>query len=107
MVRFFLFLSFIFGKSKPRVGREGSLVTGVLIYIIYLSLLVVFRESYSNSLNFLYIGLWPVHVIFLLFGTFMYLSDGRANIQILAQSSRLQISAIIFIIFALLIWLSS
>ena len=102
-----MLLSFIFGKSKPRVGREGSLVTGVLIYIIYLSLLVVFRESYSNSLNFLYIGLWPVHVIFLLFGIFMYLADGRANIQILAQSSRLQISAIIFIIFALLIWLSS
>ena len=30
-----LLLGFVFGRSTPRAGREGSLVTGVLIYILY------------------------------------------------------------------------
>ena len=47
-----MLLSFVFGKENPRSGREGSLVTGVLIYIFYLSILVAFRESYTGSPNF-------------------------------------------------------
>ena len=31
-----MLMSFVFGKENPRSGREGSLVTGVLIYIFYL-----------------------------------------------------------------------
>ena len=49
-----LILSFVFGKENPRSGREGSLVTGVLIYIFYLSVLVAFRESYANNFNLIY-----------------------------------------------------
>ena len=37
-----LLLSFVFGKENPRSGREGSLVTGVLIYIFYIEFLVFF-----------------------------------------------------------------
>jgi lipopolysaccharide export system permease protein len=61
-----LLLSFVFGKENPRSGREGSLVTGVLIYIFYLSVLVAFRESYAENLNLFYYFLWPVHLCFYL-----------------------------------------
>jgi lipopolysaccharide export system permease protein len=102
-----LLLSFVFGKSNPRAGREGSLVTGVLIYIFYLSLLVAYRETYSNVSDFMYYGLWPVHLLFLVIGGLLFKLDGRVSIQALILSPRLKTIAIIFSIFALLIWLSS
>ena len=55
-----MLLGFVFGKENPRSGREGSLVTGVLIYIFYLSVLVAFRESYSAELAAFYYFLWPI-----------------------------------------------
>ena len=63
-----MLLSFVFGKENPRSGREGNLVTGVLIYIFYLSALVAFRESYSSNWDIFYYLLWPVHGVFLFFG---------------------------------------
>ena len=107
MLAALLLLSFVFGKSNPRAGREGSLVTGVLIYIFYLSLLVAYRETYSNVSDFMYYGLWPVHLLFLVIGGLLFKLDGRVSIQALILSPRLKTIAIIFSIFALLIWLSS
>jgi lipopolysaccharide export system permease protein len=102
-----LLLSFVFGQSNPRAGREGSLVTGVLIYIFYLSVLVAYRETYPNASDYMYYGLWPVHLLFLVFGGLLFKLDGRVSIQALILSPRLKTIAIIFSIFALLIWLSS
>jgi lipopolysaccharide export system permease protein len=102
-----MLLSFVFGKENPRSGREGSLVTGVLIYIFYLSLLVVFRESYSDNLNLLYYFLWPVHLVFLTFGAFLFWLDGRISFKNLFSNSRIKTILIIFLIFFLLVWLSS
>ena len=102
-----LLLSFVFGRSIPRAGREGSLVTGVLIYIIYLSALVAFRESYSGVSEFMYFALWPVHLLFLVIGGILFRLDGRLSIQAFMLHPRLKTVAIIFSIFALLIWLSS
>ena len=102
-----MLLSFVFGKENPRSGREGSLVTGVLIYIFYLSLLVVFRESYSDNINLLYYFLWPVHLAFLTFGAFLFWLDGRISFKNLFSNSRIKIILIIFLIFFLLVWLSS
>ena len=102
-----MLLSFVFGKENPRSGREGSLVTGVLIYIFYLSALVGFRESYVEDLNLFYYFLWPVHLIFLIFGGILFWLDGRASIQSLFSQSRVKTIAIIFLIFTLLAWLSS
>tara|TARA_B110001454_G_C12696464_1_gene424614 strand:+ start:420 stop:1547 length:1128 start_codon:yes stop_codon:yes gene_type:complete len=107
MLAALLLLSFVFGKSNPRAGREGSLVTGVLIYIFYLSVLVAYRETYSNTSDFMYYGLWPVHLLFLVIGGFLFKLDRRASMQALILSPRLKTIAIIFSIFALLIWLSS
>jgi len=102
-----MLLSFVFGKDNPRSGREGSLVTGVLIYIFYLSVLVAFRESYSNDLNIFYYFLWPVHLAFLLIGGFLFWLDGRVSFKNLFSYSRIKTISIIFLIFILLAWLSS
>ena len=102
-----MLLSFVFGKENPRSGREGSLVTGILIYIFYLSVLVAFRESYAGSSNLFYHFLWPVHLGFLFFGTLLFWLDGRIAFKNLFSNSRLKTVLIIFLIFFLLVWLSS
>ena len=102
-----MLLSFVFGKENPRSGREGSLVTGVLIYIFYLSVLVAFRESYAGSSNLFYHFLWPVHLGFLFFGTLLFWLDGRIAFKNIFSNSRLKTVSIIFLIFFLLVWLSS
>jgi lipopolysaccharide export system permease protein len=102
-----MLLSFVFGKENPRSGREGSLVTGVLIYIFYLSILVAFRESYSSELNAFYYFLWPVHFMFLFFGGIFFWLDGRLVAKNIILHSRVKTISIIFLIFALIAWLSS
>ena len=102
-----MLLSFVFGKENPRSGREGSLVTGVLIYIFYLSVLVAFRESYAENFNFFYYFLWPVHLVFLSFGSLLFWLDGRVSLKSFFSYSRIKTILIIFLIFVLLVWLSS
>ena len=102
-----MLLGFVFGKESPRSGREGSLVTGVLIYIFYLSVLVGFRESYSDNLDMFYYFLWPVHIIFLTFAGLLFWFDGRISFKNLSFNSRIRTIVIIFLIFLLLVWLSS
>ena len=102
-----MLLSFVFGKENPRSGREGSLVTGVLIYIFYLSILVAFRESYTGSPNFFHHFLWPMHLVFLFFGTLLFWLDGKITFKNLFYNSRIKTVLIIFLIFFLLVWLSS
>ena len=102
-----LILSFVFGKENPRSGREGSLVTGVLIYIFYLSVLVAFRESYANNFNLFYYYLWPVHLVFLSLGSILFWLDGRVSLKSFFSNSRTRTILIIFLIFVLLVWLST
>ena len=102
-----LILSFVFGKENPRSGREGSLVTGVLIYIFYLSVLVAFRESYANHFNLFYYYLWPVHLVFLSLGSILFWLDGRVSLKSFFSNSRTRTILIIFLIFVLLAWLST
>ena len=102
-----MLLAFVFGKESPRSGREGSLVTGVLIYIFYLSALVGFRESYSDNLDLFYYFLWPVHLVFLTFAGLLFWFDGRISFKNLSFNSRIRTIVIIFLIFLLLVWLSS
>ena len=102
-----LILSFVFGKENPRSGREGSLVTGVLIYIFYLSVLVAFRESYANNFNLFYYYLWPVHLVFLSLGSILFWFDGRVSMKSFFSNSRTRTILIIFLIFVLLAWLST
>jgi len=99
-------LGFVFGRSSPRAGREDSIVTGVLIYILYLSLLVAFRETYTESFHFFYLGLWPVHLAVLVISMLLFNLDGRFPMKDFMPRQRLKVIAIIFSIFVLMVWLS-
>ena len=107
MLMALMLLGFVFGKESPRSGREGSLVNGVLIYIFYLSVLVGFRESYSDNQDVFYYFLWPVHLIFLTFAGLLFWFDGRISFKNLSFNSRIRTIVIIFLIFLILVWLSS
>ena len=106
-------LSFVFGKETPRSGREGNLVIGVLVYIFYLSVLVAFRESYSNNIDIFYYFLWPVHLFFLAIGGALFWFDGKFSLKRLFlnsnsnSNSKTKTILIIFLIFILFAWLSS
>ena len=58
-----LFLGVYMGAVKPRQGRFSVILPGMLIYITYLSLLILGRESLSTNPTS-GIGLWWIHLIF-------------------------------------------
>jgi len=64
-----LILSFIgvfLGRTSPRTGKGINLLVGVMIFMIYNNGLLVAKNSIENGeLNPL-IGLWAIHLIFIL-----------------------------------------
>ena len=62
-----LILGVTLSKVGPRQGRLSVLLPAIFVYILYLSLLILARESYSensyNAQNYI----WYVHIIFLSF----------------------------------------
>jgi lipopolysaccharide export system permease protein len=55
-------------RSAPRQGRYGGLAAGVLIYIIYVDLLAAAKVWVEREQISVYLGLWWVHVLFLIIG---------------------------------------
>jgi lipopolysaccharide export system permease protein len=55
-------------RSSPRQGRYGGLVGGVLVYIIYVNLLGASKVWLAQGSIPAYLGIWWVHVGFLLTG---------------------------------------
>lgn len=68
-------LSFV----NPRSGRSLNLVSGLLIYMIYSSLLSTFQAWVSQGKLSANIGLWPVHGGFLLLVIFLYYKRNNAS----------------------------
>jgi lipopolysaccharide export system permease protein len=74
----------LLGKSSPRTGKGINLLLGVVIFMIYNNGLLVAKNSIENGdLNPL-VGLWSIHLIFILFfitfykfreGTLLYFID--------------------------------
>ena len=62
-----LILGITLSKVGPRQGRLSVLLPAIFVYILYLSLLILARESFSensyNAQNYI----WYVHIIFLSF----------------------------------------
>jgi lipopolysaccharide export system permease protein len=73
-----LFLGVYMGAVKPRQGRFSVILPGMLIYIAYLSLLILARESLSTNPTS-GIGLWWIHLIF---GFLIMLYIFKNNLQI-------------------------
>ena len=94
-----------FSKVEPRQGRFSVLVPSIFIYILYLSLLILARDSFDESSIASQNYIWYVHLIFLLFATFLLF---RKNFNISIRNFftyfnnnliRVFVSLVIFLIF--------
>ncbi len=61
-------LSFV----DPRSGRSANLMLALLVYVIYNNMLSIFQAWVAQGKVSLVIGLWPVHVFFLLLTAYMF-----------------------------------
>ena len=94
-----------FSKVEPRQGRFSVLVPSIFIYILYLSLLILARDSFDEGSLASQNYIWYVHLIFLLFATFLLF---RKNFNISIRNFftyfnnnliRVFVSLVIFLIF--------
>jgi lipopolysaccharide export system permease protein len=61
----------------PRAGRSANFVLALIIYIIYNNLLSIFQAWVAQGKLNTLVGLWPVHVFFLLLTIYMFYRRGR------------------------------
>lgn len=59
-------------KVNPRQGRFAKLAPAVLLYIIYFALLLASRDWLADGVLPAVIGLWWVHILFLVVGILMF-----------------------------------
>jgi|TARA_B110000259_G_scaffold46212_1_gene53689 lipopolysaccharide export system permease protein len=102
-----LFMGVYMGAVKPRQGRFSVILPGMLVYVMYLSLLIYGRESISdNSISS--IGLWWVHLLFCLFLLCYIFRDKisfhNSTAVSIRENTYLKYSTG-FILFLLLLWL--
>ena len=57
-------------KVEPRQGRLSVMLPAIFIYILYLSLLILARESFIESSKNTQNYIWFVHALFLALGLF-------------------------------------
>ena len=62
-----------YSKVDPRQGRLSVLLPAIFIYILYLSLLILGRESFVESSKNTHNYIWFVHTLFLSLGLFSVL----------------------------------
>ena len=86
-------------------GRLSVLVPSIFIYILYLSLLILARDSFDGSLTSSQNNIWYVHLTFLLFAIFLVIRKNlNTNIRTIYtffnnNFVRVFISLLIFLIF--------
>ena len=94
-----------FSKVEPRQGRFSVLVPSIFRYILYLSLLILARDSFDEGSIASQNYIWYVHLIFLLFAIFLLF---RKNFNISIRNFfiyfninfiRVFVSLVIFLIF--------
>jgi lipopolysaccharide export system permease protein len=60
----FLF-AFAFSQTRPRESNNQKFVLAGLLFLIYLTSLIAYRNTYTESSNaLLYLALWPIHAGF-------------------------------------------
>ena len=58
---------FAISKVPPRAGRFGRVLPGLVLFIAYYFLILVFQNIQLQQPYLLVLGLWPVHLVFILF----------------------------------------
>lgn len=79
----------LLARTKPREGRYGRIVAGVLIYAINFNLVGVGESWLSHGIVGAGLGLWWVHGVFLLFGIGLLLHHyaGGRGLRLLKPAS--------------------
>ena len=71
-------------KVEPRQGRLSVLLPAIFVYILYLSLLILARESFDNNSAITQNYIWFVHFIFFIFSIFLdYTNPASIKLKIL------------------------
>lgn len=68
MLLVFAFIAVPLSKTRPREGRYGRIVVGVLIYVVYSNVLGLAQLGVERGQLPAWLGLWWVHVVFVLAG---------------------------------------
>ena len=95
-------------KVEPRQGRLSVLLPAIFVYILYLSLLILARESFDNNSAITQNYIWFVHFIFLIFSIFgLYKSSFNKTVDPFALFKGSNAMRLIFIgtIFIILLWI--
>ena len=70
---------------NPRQGKFGKLLPALLIFLTYFLLLTSLRSGIEAAALPYYIGLWPVHVIALIFGISLLLKSRSSGLKLKAK----------------------
>ena len=73
----FLLLAVSLSKVQPRQGRLSVVLPSIFIYILYLSLLILARDSSKDDIVISSDYIWFVHLFFLILGFFLLLKEQR------------------------------
>ena len=71
----FLLLAVSLSKVQPRQGRLSVVLPSIFIYILYLSLLILARDSFKDDILVSSNYIWFVHLFFLILGFFLLLKE--------------------------------
>jgi lipopolysaccharide export system permease protein len=67
--------------SEPREGRGVRVVLGILIYLFYANLLFLCRSWVADGVLPAYIGMWWVHILFLVISFVWVRQQGRFRVK--------------------------
>lgn len=99
-----IFLGFNLGKVKARSSSSSNILSGLFIYISYLASLILYRDSYAGINQFFYIGLWPIHLIFLTFTLSLIFRDFRNSLFQKIHSKNL-LALLVFMMIVIFMWI--
>ena len=91
-------------NSVPRQGRMISLLPGLLIFFLYLSTLIVFRDGISEDKSFAYFGMWPVHFLVLFMSIFLFVR-GDVVSNIFFTKTNIAKAVMVSTLLIILLWL--
>ena len=102
-----LFIGVYISEVKPRQGRFSVILPGMLLYVMYLSLLILGREYIVDNPKTSF-GLWYVHLIFILFLAAYLFKDKfiySGNINLAINENYFMRYVIGFVLFILVMWI--
>ena len=96
-----LIIGVYLSKVDPRQGRLSVLLPAIFVYILYLSLLILGRESFYSELSNSHLYIWYVHLFFIIFAVFLIFKNNLISISSFLDSLKrknyLRIALSIFI----------